>query len=350
MRIQIGTKVKFLNEVGGGVVRGFSQDKYALVETDDGFEIQVLLNELLPDPGQSFSEEDIDKKEAQEESSDKAEKDIGRPLSFEEKKFQAFEGEAFLAVVPQNEHLLHVSNLDLYLINDSNYSLNYAVSYKDSGVATMIKSGIVEPDTKIEISEYSQSGLSKLKEFHLQGFFYKEGLFELVKPLYRISSIADISFYKTQPFSDNEYFHQKALILKDKPQTEPDKEAIISELEKADIGKVIRSKEGKTEKISHKSPKNQDLTEIDLHIEEIVEETAGMSNGEMLQAQMARFETALETGLRSKSKKIVFIHGVRNCKLKHELRKTFDRKYRELRYQDASFKEYGYGATLVYLK
>jgi dsDNA-specific endonuclease/ATPase MutS2 len=50
-----------------------------------------------------------------------------------------------------------------------------------------------------------------------------------------------------------------------------------------------------------------------------------------------------------KSKKIVFIHGVGNGKLKHELRRILDAEYKNLRYQDASFKEYGFGATMVLL-
>jgi dsDNA-specific endonuclease/ATPase MutS2 len=58
----------------------------------------------------------------------------------------------------------------------------------------------------------------------------------------------------------------------------------------------------------------------------------------------------LEGAIKSKVKRIVFIHGVGNGKLKFELRKLLDTTYAKLRYQDASFKEYGYGATLVMLK
>ena len=66
--------------------------------------------------------------------------------------------------------------------------------------------------------------------------------------------------------------------------------------------------------------------------------------------QISRFTIALDGAIRGKTKKIVFIHGVGNGKLKYEIRKTLDSKYPKLRYQDASFKEYGYGATMVMLK
>ena len=75
-----------------------------------------------------------------------------------------------------------------------------------------------------------------------------------------------------------------------------------------------------------------------------------MTNGEIIEIQLGRFETALQTAVNANSNKIVFIHGVGNGRLKHELRKKLDRKYPDLKYQDASFKEYGYGATMVYLK
>ncbi|MFP4019887.1 MAG: Smr/MutS family protein [Bacteroidales bacterium] len=47
---------------------------------------------------------------------------------------------------------------------------------------------------------------------------------------------------------------------------------------------------------------------------------------------------------------MVFIHGVGNGRLRYELRKSLDKDYPDLDYQDASFQEYGYGATLVFLR
>ena len=42
MSIQIGDKVRFLNSVGGGVVRGFRGKDQVLVEDEDGFEDQGM--------------------------------------------------------------------------------------------------------------------------------------------------------------------------------------------------------------------------------------------------------------------------------------------------------------------
>ena len=46
--IKVGGKVRFLNEVGGGVVLQLLSHARALVRTDDGFELEVPLKALVP--------------------------------------------------------------------------------------------------------------------------------------------------------------------------------------------------------------------------------------------------------------------------------------------------------------
>ena len=47
MSIQIGDKVRFLNSVGGGVVRGLRGKDQVLVEDEDGFEVPALIKECV---------------------------------------------------------------------------------------------------------------------------------------------------------------------------------------------------------------------------------------------------------------------------------------------------------------
>ena len=54
MRFKPGDRVKFLNDIGGGVVIRIT-NKTIYVENQDGFEIPVLEQELLPDTDGSFS-------------------------------------------------------------------------------------------------------------------------------------------------------------------------------------------------------------------------------------------------------------------------------------------------------
>ncbi len=345
MNIRIGSRVKFLNTTGGGIVKEFSDDKIALVETSDGFDMPMLVTDLIIDETVSYDGEELER-ESNPTVSD-SEKESSQ-LSFEQKKFHAFAGEFLLALVPENDQILHVSDFGLYAINDSNYYFNYTASLKDSGVSSHITTGIIEPDTKLELARYSQTDLSKIKEFRIQGVFYKHGLFKTIEPVDMVFSIENISFYKNQYFRENDYFHQKAYMFK--KAEEAKMEEAINELKDSDWSVIVADKEETEKKQFKKVPKNFSIEEIDLHIEELVDNHADLSNGEILNIQLSRFEIALETAIRSKAQKIVFIHGVGNGVLKHEISKKLGKEYPDLKSQDASFKEYGYGATMVYLK
>ena len=88
---------------------------------------------------------------------------------------------------------------------------------------------------------------------------------------------------------------------------------------------------------------------VDLHADELLPSTDGMSAGEILEAQMSRFDIALSLAVKSGLHgRIVFIHGVGSGKLKYELLRRLRRDYPKLSWQDASFAEYGYGAIMVF--
>ena len=45
--MKIGDKVRFLNSVGGGVIKGFQGKDQVLVEDEDGFEIPAFIRECV---------------------------------------------------------------------------------------------------------------------------------------------------------------------------------------------------------------------------------------------------------------------------------------------------------------
>lgn len=55
----------------------------------------------------------------------------------------------------------------------------------------------------------------------------------------------------------------------------------------------------------------------------------------------------LEENKRFKGKKIVFIHGKGEGVLRNAIINELRSKYKSYTYQDASFREYGFGATMV---
>ena len=89
--------------------------------------------------------------------------------------------------------------------------------------------------------------------------------------------------------------------------------------------------------------------EVDLHIEELVDNSRGMSNGEIVQVQLNHFQRELDSAIAQHLHKIVFIHGVGTGKLKNDIHQIL-KSYTNIRFHDASYGKYGFGATEVIIK
>lgn len=92
--------------------------------------------------------------------------------------------------------------------------------------------------------------------------------------------------------------------------------------------------------------KGEFFAEIDLHLEELVKYQTHLSPHEKLQLQINHFKKCIEEAKEIKIRKLVFIHGVGQGVLRTALRKMLEEQT-GISYRDASFKNYGMGATEV---
>lgn len=114
---------------------------------------------------------------------------------------------------------------------------------------------------------------------------------------------------------------------------------------------VLSEKESKKRQNSPKLPtkeRTQPAMEVDLHINQLVKNTRGMQNHEMLNLQLETAKRRLEFAIQNRIQRIVFIHGVGEGVLKLELEYLFKR-YDCLKFYDANYQKYGQGATEVYI-
>jgi hypothetical protein len=127
---------------------------------------------------------------------------------------------------------------------------------------------------------------------------------------------------------------------------------------KGSVKKPSETFYSKTDKIdTDQSAKRQNLSkpsnhkppprEIDLHINKLIDRVTGLSNTEILMLQLNKFRRELDISIKSHEREIIFIHGIGNGTLKNELRRVADQEYRWCSQEDASFKEYGFGATRI---
>ena len=126
--------------------------------------------------------------------------------------------------------------------------------------------------------------------------------------------------------------------------------AEILQAEATPAKEIIQEKEAVPEPKVQPKPKPADIVEVDLHIRELLESTSGMSKKEMLDIQLAKVVSEMQAAISANVKRIVFIHGLGQGVLKQEVAKLLKSKFPKYYFQDASFKEYGYGATMVVLK
>lgn len=92
----------------------------------------------------------------------------------------------------------------------------------------------------------------------------------------------------------------------------------------------------------------QPTMEVDLHINQLVRSSRGMTNHDMLTLQLDTAKRKLEYAIKNRIQKIVFIHGVGEGVLKLELEYLLGR-YSNVKQYDADYKKYGLGATEVYI-
>lgn len=337
MKFRKGDKVKFLNEIGGGIVVNITGN-ILHVENQDGFEIPVSTNEVLL-VAESQEHQAGESNNHNHTPPSKPEKQRMMEIS-PEKKWSGC-----LAFVPEKPEQIGITDIKLYLVNDSEYYIMFNIFCKKGESHNYVKAGQVGPDSKILITKLSQTEASKWSEVRTQILFTGKGSYQPKAPLERIIGLQGAVFYKENLYTENAYFIEHSFIIS------LDKERHVIEYENDIDDIIIKEKEAKEQKTNHKSPKPSiDIIETDLHIHELTDSTEGLSNTEMLEMQMDAFRKALLKALTTNSKRIVFIHGVGNGTLKTELRRELDRKYPKLYYQDASFKEYGFGATMVNLR
>ena len=89
---------------------------------------------------------------------------------------------------------------------------------------------------------------------------------------------------------------------------------------------------------------------VDLHADALLDNTAGMTPSDILNHQLDVFRRTLKNYEKKRGTRIIFIHGKGEGVLRKALLNELQYRYKSYTWQDASFQEYGYGATQVTIK
>ena len=89
--------------------------------------------------------------------------------------------------------------------------------------------------------------------------------------------------------------------------------------------------------------------EVDLHLHELVDEMSGLKDRTKLDIQLNHFERMMNIALEQKIRRVIFIHGVGQGVLRHQIRSRLEMFYPNCSVRDANPREYGSGASEVFV-
>ena len=288
--MKIGDKVRFLSEVGGGVVTGFQGKNIVLVEDADGFDIPMPINECvvietddynIPTPAAKAAA----KKKREEEQQLRTAATAARPSAMESQVSESqsvrlekpqisvyrqpeMKGgdilNVFLAFVPEDIKAVSTTPFEAYLVNDSNYYMYYTYSSAEGKSWTARSHGLIEPNTKLLLEEFEKSELNDRERVMVQLVAFKDNRAFTMKPAVSVEVRIDmVKFYKLHTFQQTVFFETPALVYDIVRNDQPAKQVYVSaeELKEALIQKKTADTPSKPQTVIKRvNPNMPDLT------------------------------------------------------------------------------------------
>ncbi len=350
MQYNIGDKISFLNETGGGIVVKQIDKETIEIEIEDGFVIPALIKDIiLVEKYNVLTPQNNIKKEEQivnqKVKDTKEYNDIYKESLKEE--VDLTEG-VYLAFTPIEENS---KELNVYLINNTNYDAIFTYSLKIKNEYIGVDKADLESRSMLLLETISEDIYHEWSSPVFQIIFFKQDNYNLLTPIFRILNISEEKLKNIDSFSKSVFFETPALYMK------------IAKLFQYKE-KVAKEDTSKIKEVKHKyinddelpilkriNIQQQELLNIkekvvDLHIGTLFENISGMSNSEMLHHQLNHFKKELDTAIVESYSKVTFIHGIGNGVLKGEIIKYLKHQS-GIVFFDGNDVGFGNGATVV---
>lgn len=345
MNFKKGDKVRLLNEKGHGEVVAIIPPSTIRVRTSEGMEFDFSAKQLVHADSSKFQKTEAPEKIFSKQLPDKKEEEE------EELEMDHLSDGIYLLFTPQDEQRLLECDISIALVNNTDYDVLYCFSYKYEKEFVAMCTGTAEEGSVTALDTILRGKMEEYAIVKLDIIFFKNMPYEPLEPVSEIVKLKTVKFYKPNTYSENPFngrlslMEEVCLFPEEEHKPEPG-----FELQKKVAEFMSRKKEDqKNISRPHSYYAKQLEKEIDLHLEELTDNTSGMSNADKLNFQLSYFKRELETAIAGHTKKIVFIHGVGNGRLKTEIWNILN-GYQNLRFHDASFRKYGYGATEVLIR
>jgi hypothetical protein len=366
MGLQVGDKVRFLNEKGEGIVTRIMGNNMVSIAIEEGFELPVLASDLIKIApagmaGRFFERKlDIDVPLAAPKQPIAPKPKEVVPVQedfFDDRVSSIFrqtgnlnaEG-LFLAYVPHDQRILLTGKVDIFLINNTASQVLYSFLLHEEGVDayTGVDYDVVPPFSKIILETIDRDDLEGWSEGILQALFHNDEPGRVLAPLHASFRIKPVRFYKESNYQDLRLIGQKALVV------------LLGDVIGQVIGESAESLKGLDPAVKQKvsaiaPPAVIDAyksgfreAEVDLHISALKDDYSNMSNNEILRFQIDYFTRMLDSAISNNYYKVVFIHGIGNGSLKSSVISALA-DYEDVELRTAPFAKYGNGAVEIIL-
>ena len=331
-KFSIGDTVRFLNETGGGVITAIISHDMVMVSVEDDFEFEFQTNQLvLVNPKNAGAAPEVA---------------INKPKTSAFNSTISGKEGVFVAITKEDEteDPLH----HIFVVNNTNFMVLYSFNIIHQKEIIGINTGIIIPASKHLIHVAHQSEIDEWNGVLVDIIFYKKGFYQPIEPITKRIDLNLGSFTRIKNFKKLELMEKDAFIFPIYQKEEIKKTEIKKDLPPQKPFRI--GERSNTPKTKKEHPEFTGLTtiEVDLHIEELIDNPSGMTNGEIIQIQLRHFEKKLDEAITKKLRSIIFIHGIGKGVLKNEII-TILNTMPELKYTEASMSKYGYGATEVIL-
>jgi len=332
MEIRIGDIVRFISEKLEGKVSGIIDNNTVNVFCEEyGFEIPASVNNLV------VIHSDFKTATTSKNTNTQKAVDI-EPTNT-----------VYVAFVPDNHNNLLDSHYEIHIINDTSQTCLYSIAFSNGEYYSGISAGNCNPDSTASLGNYSIKELDQLKTIHVQTIFYQKGKCILKHALDVELKLNTVSLCKGNVYKHTRWFNQVAWLRPlDKEQLEQITEI---DIDPKQLFQAKKEKDKPTPSPTTTAPKvTPNVVEIDLHIQQLLDSTTGMESKDILEYQLEVFRKTLDKYKLRRGQKIIFIHGKGDGVLRQRILWELQTKYKRFHHQDASFKQYGYGATMVTIR
>lgn len=357
MKFNVGDKVKFLNEPGGGIITKIISPGLVNVAIEEGFDIPTLTSNLLKMEDSGYSgkmfDQDFDVDVEAERPAEKESQASVRGSRITRKRSGQKQAEGvYLAFIPRDQKWLVTGDIDLQVLNHSGYDILYNLYLKkDDGRYAGIDYGSLGPESAMSIEIIPRDALDQWLTGHIQILFHSEDKPGAILPVHREFNLKASRFMHEGSYTETGLLDEKAILLPAGLISETQKLTQDPVRKKFDQGgsKLPNTTAKKPPSLISKHRTSEREAVVDLHIAELTGNIAGMSSSDMLNLQTQYFERTLESAILEKYRKVTYIHGVGNGTLKNAIMEKI-KDYEGLENYDASLAKFGVGAVDIIIR